>query len=343
MTDFIQLHTLTIYPPSCINRDDNGQPKSAVYGGAPRLRVSSQCQKRSWRLSDTFASMTGDSNGSRTKLVFNRLAERIQGHGVDEKKAKKYAASIVAPFNFVDEKSMLPKNVLGFFSNGELEAMDALADTLAKEGRVATPEEITFARVTTDSPDVALFGRMMAGNTDLNIEASISVAHSITTSAVTAEEDFFTAMDDFAKSSHVDAAGFGSGVFYGYLCINRDALIKNLGGDEVLADKTIQALITCATTITPTGKQSTFASPSYASYAMVERGSQQPRQLATAFLKPIEGNNLLADSITSLESTLENTEKLYGKGANERSVMNAQLGTGSLQDLIETATSKVSE
>ena len=46
MADFLQLHLLTAYGPSNLNRDDTGRPKSIVFGDVARLRVSSQSLKR---------------------------------------------------------------------------------------------------------------------------------------------------------------------------------------------------------------------------------------------------------------------------------------------------------
>lgn len=46
MTRFVQLHLITSYPPSNLNRDDLGRPKTAVMGGETRLRISSQSLKR---------------------------------------------------------------------------------------------------------------------------------------------------------------------------------------------------------------------------------------------------------------------------------------------------------
>lgn len=43
---YVDLHVIQTVPPSCINRDDTGSPKTAVYGGATRARVSSQAWKR---------------------------------------------------------------------------------------------------------------------------------------------------------------------------------------------------------------------------------------------------------------------------------------------------------
>lgn len=49
---FIQIHTLTSYPAALLNRDDAGFAKRMPFGGATRLRVSSQCLKRHWRRAD---------------------------------------------------------------------------------------------------------------------------------------------------------------------------------------------------------------------------------------------------------------------------------------------------
>jgi CRISPR system Cascade subunit CasC len=46
---FIQLHALTSYPGTLLNRDDAGFAKQLPFGGATRTRVSSQCLKYHWR------------------------------------------------------------------------------------------------------------------------------------------------------------------------------------------------------------------------------------------------------------------------------------------------------
>ena len=48
-TLFLQIHTLTPFAASLLNRDDVGRAKRMAYGGVSRVRVSSQCQKRHWR------------------------------------------------------------------------------------------------------------------------------------------------------------------------------------------------------------------------------------------------------------------------------------------------------
>src|SRR5882757_8043243 len=63
MSHFLQLHLLTFYPPSNLNRDDTGRPKTATVGGVPRLRISSQALKRAWRTSPVFAERLHEHRG----------------------------------------------------------------------------------------------------------------------------------------------------------------------------------------------------------------------------------------------------------------------------------------
>ena len=95
--------------------------------------------------------------------------------------------------------------------------------------------------------------------------------------------------------------GFGSGVFYLYACVDRDLLEKNLGGNTGLADTAIAAFIEGLTTASPTGKQASFASRARASYLRIEKGPQQPRNLAAAYFKPVLGDDLLKRSIALIE------------------------------------------
>jgi CRISPR system Cascade subunit CasC len=50
----IEVHIIQNHAPSNLNRDDSGSPKSAVFGGYRRARLSSQCLKRCYRTSKTF-------------------------------------------------------------------------------------------------------------------------------------------------------------------------------------------------------------------------------------------------------------------------------------------------
>jgi CRISPR system Cascade subunit CasC len=49
---FVQIHSLIAYSAALLNRDDSGLAKRLPFGGATRTRISSQCLKRHWRVTD---------------------------------------------------------------------------------------------------------------------------------------------------------------------------------------------------------------------------------------------------------------------------------------------------
>ena len=82
---YLDIHAIQSVPPSNINRDDTGSPKTAQYGGATRARVSSQCWKKAMR--DYFLSH-GDAGkvGVRTKDIVTYVAEKIREKRCHEKR-----------------------------------------------------------------------------------------------------------------------------------------------------------------------------------------------------------------------------------------------------------------
>ena len=98
MSDFLQLHLLTAYPPSNLNRDDTGRPKSAIFGGVPRLRVSSQSLKRAWRQSDTFREVLAGHLGDRTQRTGSVVLQHLREGGMAEDRAVEVAKSIAEVF-----------------------------------------------------------------------------------------------------------------------------------------------------------------------------------------------------------------------------------------------------
>jgi CRISPR system Cascade subunit CasC len=357
VTRFIQIHALTIYAPSNLNRDDTGRPKTAKFGGAERLRISSQALKRVVRTSEAFRTRVNGHCGERTQ----RLGEEIRAHllakGVDAGKAIKGARGIAEIFGKLKpegDKNPTYIEQLAFVSQEERRAALALADKLA-EGH-ALPEDREglipeVLRRTDTATDIAMFGRMLADNPEFNREAAVQVAHAITTHRVEVEDDYYTAVDDLKKSSEdagagfIGELGFGSGVFYLYACIDRDLLEKNLGGDKGLATTAITAFVEGLATASPTGKQASFASRSRASYMRIEKGHQQPRQLSAAFFAPVRGEDLLRASIDRIEHPTNGLAKqmsdAYGACFDDVRVMQFIAGEegnhGSLHDMISFA------
>jgi len=185
--------------------------------------------------------------------------------------------------------------------------------------------------------DIALFGRMLADAPLYNTEAACQVAHAFTVHKVALEDDFFTAVDDLndhredSGSAYMGEVGFGSGVYYLYLCVDTYRLKENLrvSGNTDLARTTLEALLESAATVAPSGMQNRFGNRVAASYILVERGNQQPRSLAAAFFKPINGDGWIEPSVEALEKTLGNMDKVYGSRADARQKINSITGEGS--------------
>lgn len=349
MSRFIQLHVLTSYPPSNLNRDDLGRPKSAQMGGVNRLRISSQSLKRAWRKSELFESALKGHIGTRTKEMGVKVFNDLVAKGVKESDARDWAKSIAEQFGALkkpkdansDEAVQIEQ--LAHFSPAEIVAIDALTATLAESKEKPTEAQLKLLRKDHAAVDIALFGRMLAAKPEFNTEAAAQVAHAITVHAVTAQDDWFSAVDDLNSgledrgAGHIGEAAFGAGVFYLYICVNREQLLESLNGDVALRDRTLAAFLQAVTKVSPTGKQNSFASRAYASYVMAEKGDQQPRSLSLAYLAPVRGENHGDEAIRRIQQKREAMDRMYGACADGYEEMH-EGNTTTLKDLIDFIT-----
>lgn len=339
-SQFLQLHFLTPYAPSNLNRDDLGRPKTAIFGGSQRLRVSSQSLKRAWRTSEVFESELAEHLGTRTKR-FGELVLPILQKGLDEKKAGKLASVLAEQFGAVKDGGLRTEQ-LAHITPEEKKRLEKLAAKLAREdGRAPAQEELdSLVGVAKGAADIALFGRMLAAKTEFNVEAACQVAHAISIHKVAVEDDYFTAVDDLktaeedAGAGHVGTQEFASAVLYHYVCVDRGLLSENLGGDEVLVQKTLRALGEACLTVAPNGKQASFGSRSRAHFALVEKGASQPRSLAAAFLKPVTGDDLLGAGVKALQAARQKLDQVYGDGLPSES-LDVGAGAGTKKALLD--------
>ena len=348
MSRFIQLHGLKFYPPSNLNRDDTGRPKTAFMGGVERLRISSQALKRAIRTSDIFKTALEGHLGERTQRFGEEIEKHLVAKGAGPEKANSIAREIAQVFGKVEatgekggkekQKEELPSArtaQLAFIGPQERAAALTLAERKLEDEKIEVAPELILQRADT-AADIAMFGRMLADNPDFNREAAVQVAHAVTTHKVAVEDDFYTAVDDL-KTAAEDAGagfmgelGFGSGVFYLYVCIDTELLVKNLGGDEALAKAAVSAFVDALAKVSPTGKQASFASRACASYLLAECGAQQPRTLACAFARPVRGEDLIRASIEALEKTRDDMDRAYGACVDAHETMDVPNGKGSL-------------
>lgn len=350
MTTFLQLHLLTAYPPSNPNRDDQGRPKQALVGGAPRLRLSSQSVKRALRLSPPFQQGLAGQMGSRSKLIGDLIRQHLIGRGADAETARKHAEDVAKAFGKTEARDKkdpekLQGTTLAFVSPQERAFAMELAETLLAGAPVPADKDLarTVLRRADGAVDIAMFGRMLADNPEFNRDAAVQVSHAITTHRALAEDDYFTAVDDLktrsndAGGAHLGEHGFGSGVYYLYACVNCDLLVENLAGDRDLAARGLRALVQALATATPSGKQNSHAHHPRAGYVRAELGQAAPRDLTGAFFTPVAGVDLFAASAKALEKTAADIDRAYGPACDELRIMDVPGGTGTLAELQDFA------
>lgn len=334
----IAIHVLTAYPPSNPNRDENGSPKSAIVGGVTRQRISSQCVKRTWRLSEIMQDLEAHYS-TRTRGVGVDSQRSMLDSGMNEKLALKNAISIASVFGKVDKKKEPQNSEIVVLGAEEVKAVGDLVTTLIADSREPTEQELAALPRTTNSLDVAMFGRMRAAAPNLNTDASIYVSHPLTTNKAVIDADFWTAVDDLKELDAKADGGaggmgeteFGSGSFYTYVQVNLDGLTKNLGGEAELARKAVIALIHAIATTSPTGHKATFGNEVRASFLRVEVGQPSGNLFCKAFEKPV---TTTPEAIKILREVIAKETAVYGLNhtAFELSTVD---GEGSLNSVIE--------
>ena len=334
---FIEVHILQNFAPSNLNRDDTGNPKDTEFGGVRRARISSQCIKRAIRLHPQFAASTAVEPADRTKWITRLIAQPLIEAGKPEDQAWEAAAAFanaVGVGTEKDKKSEQPKTrVLLYLSKSEIvtiiQALLAQWDEIItglKGGKSPALDGIVknFVKALKDrtsAPDIALFGRMLAENPDLNLDAASQVAHAISTHRVSMDLDYYTAVDDLNKDDETGAGmigvtGFNSACFYRYARIDWDLLLKNLDNNRDLARRTVEGFLRAAVAAVPGGKQTSFAAQNMPDFLLgVVRKGGESWSLANAFEKPVKAGRdggYLAPSIAALDAYWGRLDKAYG-------------------------------
>lgn len=298
---FVDIHILQSVPPSNINRDDTGSPKSAMFGGVRRARVSSQAWKRATRKRFN-ATLDKSDIGYRTKRVVELLSDQIVqlDSTISKTDSQNVAGAALKAAGIKLVTPKLAKNApkdpapvdqsgyLLFLSAGQFANLAALAvDAHNSDGKVVSMR--AKPAINADhSFDVSLFGRMVADDAELNVDAAAQVAHAISVHAVENEFDYFTAVDDLQERDQESGAGmigtveFNSSTLYRYATVNLEGLQKNLG-DVAATARAVAAFVDSIVLSMPTGKQNTFANRTLPEAVVVSIRADQPVNLVGAF------------------------------------------------------------
>ena len=346
----IDVYVLQTVPPSNLNRDDTGSPKTAVYGGVRRARVSSQAWKRAVRLA--FADLLDRSRlGERTKRVGESLAARIRelDPSLTSEEASTLAADVFAAVGLAKaEKKGEAKNAesgyLLFLSHRQLDNLAAAALESKRAAAALDKKRLKELVNTEHSVDIAMFGRMVADMTDINVDAACQVAHAISVHGVDNEFDYFTAVDDRKQDAAETGAGmigtveFNSSTLYRYATIDVDALHQTLG-DAAASRAAVEAFLTAFARSVPTGKQNTFAHRTLPDAVLVRVRDTQPINMVGAFETPIqevESTGRVRLAAAALAEHIRAVEGAYGERPVGSWVTQVGEQTAALADLGKT-------
>ena len=356
---FLQIHTLSPYTAALLNRDDSGLAKRLPYGGALRTRISSQCLKRHWRITEdphALHAIDGTVAAYRsrelvTKFAIEPLRDRFSGDVVNALEPEIQMAV------YGDKGTGKKSRQTLLFGDPELKWLSREVERLAKEAEGDAEAAATGAKIwrqefraniktMRDGATLpagltsALFGRMVTSDTEANITAPVHVAHAFTVHEEEAESDYFTAVDDLSGdepgADTIQETELTSSLFYGYVVVDLPQLLLNLGGDAELAGQVLHNLIYLIAEVSPGAKLGSTAPYGRASFMLLEAGDRQPRSLSEAYRTPCDPH--IDPAVEALSGHLAALDEAYATGEERRvmSVANAEAPRatrGSLADL----------
>lgn len=351
--DMVQVHLLTAYPAALLNRDDAGLAKRIPFGGHVRIRISSQCLKKHWRDAEQIRARGDQAVRSTRTYELLVAADLRRNHDATEEEAAAIARYLMGETlqttgDPEDPNRPLHTKQLTILTRAETEFLAELAADilrrLKEQGATATTakevekhakiedreiRKMLKERHLPASLDTALFGRMVTSDLFARVDAAVSVAHAFTTHTEEAETDYFTAVDtlkgaeDDAGAGLINDAELTSGVYYTYAVIDINQLRDNLVGEQKLTvEQLARTLVETMTTVSPGAKRGSTAPYAYSEFVLLERGAEQPRTLANAFLEPVRANgtNVLAESAARLLGYRRRLTDMYGTSDDDSEV-----------------------
>jgi CRISPR system Cascade subunit CasC len=325
----IELHILQSFPVSCLNRDDVGSPKTAIFGGVNRARLSSQSLKRAIREYAQDNLPGARFGGERTKLIVGPFTEALVKHGVDAKSAAIHAKNIADKLAKLDARSGDPKvGTLTFLAPSEIDSIAKQVAELLKGDPKSKDYEKKIdkfckAAGLLDGADIALFGRMVASLPSLTLEGAAMFGHALSTHKADNDLDFYSAVDDLKPKDDDAGAGmigtleFSSAVYYRYASVDLDLLADtdHLAKLSVAERRQVMdALIRATLQAVPGARKNSMNANTLPGYVLgIFKSAGQPVQLINAFEEPIRPKSgFLLQSRDALKAHHEEMKKVWG-------------------------------
>ncbi|GAA3380952.1 type I-E CRISPR-associated protein Cas7/Cse4/CasC [Streptomyces sannanensis] len=335
---FLTLHAVQTIPYANLNRDDLGAPKTLTFGGATRIRISSQSLGRPLR---EFVEESTGIEAVRTRRIATLVKDALITRGWDDELAAAAAAQVL---DSVAKKSKTDKVGLALddkgtksllfvpASTGEKLAdlcetyrneVEKAAQSSAKNPKPGVPAAEVIDIIKSINGSIALFGRMLSELPGAGVDAARQMAHGFTTHAARRQPDFFTAVDDVTHDSdesgsgHMNHAEYATGVFYRYAVLDLDELLNDthLAGDTTTARALVDAFTRGFIRILPQAKKNGTAPHTIPDLVHFTVRTDQPVNYAAAFERPVqadEGGGFAAPSRLALARYASAVNRLVG-------------------------------
>jgi len=326
----IELHILQSFPVSCLNRDDVGSPKTAVFGGVNRARLSSQSLKRAIREYAQDNLPDARFGGERTKLIVGPLTQALKKHGIEEDGAALEHAKVIADkLAKLDGKADEPQvGTLTFLAPSEINSMGEQVAELLKTNPKSKDYEKNLDKFCKkagllDGADIALFGRMVASLPSLTLEGAAMFGHALSTHKADNDLDFYSAVDDRKPKEDDAGAGmigtleFSSAVYYRYAALNLDMLADDDHLGRLSAEdrrKVVDAFIRATLQAVPGARKNSMNAHTLPGYVLgTFKSAGQPVQLVNAFEEPVRPKSgLLHASVEAMKSHHAKLKETWG-------------------------------
>lgn len=384
----LELHIIQSVPVACLNRDDLNSPKTAVFGGVQRARVSSQSWKRAIReLADKEFDQQGLFKGKRSRLFVEQISARLKTLGETEESAKALSLCVGHYLAKLDPKQEGKVKTLVFLSPMEYEIFANVLHSLDEEdkkklveavasvdmAKLASDEEVdddtedeqekpaektrkgdkklsakAFTKLVAkilktpvekafkgekkdakslpkDAADIALFGRMVANDHSLTVEAASMFSHALSTHKVDNEIDFFSAVDDLQPKEESGAGmtstlEFNSATYYRFAALNLDMLadadhLGSLSSEE--RQSVVRTFIEATIKAIPAARKNTMNGNTLPVHVLgVVREKGHPIQLVNAFEAPVKSSQgYAAKSVELLKGEYARLKDTWGVAA----------------------------
>lgn len=317
----LELHILQSVPVACLNRDDFGSPKTAIFGNVQRARVSSQSWKYAARklMREEAPALFG---GQRTRLILDPLCRILQKEpcNLTEEEARKGAEELGAAVSKLDTPPVRVKTL--FFTSPK--ELDELARAYADTRNAKKAIKALAKQPLKDAADIALFGRMVANDQSLKLEGAAMFSHALSTHKISNEIDFFAAVDDLQPDDESGAAitgtlEFNSATYYRFAALNLDLLAQHLSALSVEERQEVVCNFISATLrAVPVARKNSMNAATLPSHVLaVVREKGHPVQLVNAFEKPVwTRGGLMEESVSRLEQEYAHLKETWGLEAS---------------------------